>query len=207
MPLSSMSRCSSICSSSTGRTTSCGPRTIRTRRLSGPVRSSSLRRHLAGSRKTIGARSYMTRLPACTGSRIDPAEKTVSSSLHRGRDPPECHTAYSCRVSGARHVASCPHLFLNLEILQNRPVKPTRSRATINKKESLRSFLVLSCNDNVSRDKNSLEEYLPQAAFFRCAPKALTATITACVVSCGDTFIGRYLGTSVRSFTYPRRNA
>src|SRR5262245_47225297 len=59
----------------------------------------------------------------------------------------------------------------------------------------------------MARHKDSLEVYLPQAAFFSCAPKALTATITARVVSCGDAFVGRYLGTSARSFTYPRRNA
>src|SRR5262245_56423350 len=74
-------------------------------------------------------------------------------------------------------------------------------------RRSLRSFLALSCNDNMSRDKNSLARYLHQAAFFSCALKALTATIMARVVSCGDAFVGRYLGTSARSFTYPRPSA
>jgi hypothetical protein len=57
-------------------------------------------------------------------------------------------------------------------------------------RKSLRSCLVLPWNDNIDRHKDSLEGYLPQAALFSWAPKALTATITARVVSCGDAFVG-----------------
>jgi transcriptional regulator with XRE-family HTH domain len=58
-------------------------------------------------------------------------------------------------------------------------------------KKRLRSCLVLSWNTNAGRHEDSLEGFLPQAAFFSWAPKALTATITARVVSCGDACVSR----------------
>src|SRR5262249_16443831 len=63
-------------------------------------------------------------------------------------------------------------------------------RAALVGSSSLRSFLVLSSNDNMGGSKNSLEGYPPQAAFFSCAPRALPATITARVISCREAFVG-----------------
>ena len=54
---------------------------------------------------------------------------------------------------------------------------------------------MLFWNGNVGRHEDSLEEYLPQAAFFSWAPKAPTASITIRVVSCGDACLSRYFGT------------
>jgi|SRR5215813_13713946 len=72
---------------------------------------------------------------------------------------------------------------------------------------SLRSSLVLSGMMPLAGVRTLWKDYLPQAAFFSCAPKTFIATIIAHVVWCGDVFLDRYPGSSPRSLTYPRRNA